>query len=734
MAATKTKRSAKKRTAPTSAKVGARKEKPIDRVKLAPTPKDDKGISDQLALYNIICETLGGEKQGSGFLAFCPNPAHDNTDTPAMSVNMSGSKVVFHCHVCGEEGKPEILAALSAMGLWTTKPRAMFPVPAHAPALDLEAFGKKLKLGNPDLSWDYLDAQGELICTVARFPKKQFRPFTYWSSGEWQCKAPTEPKPLYGLDRLAQRPDSHVLICEGEKSADAAQARLPNSVCITWMGGTGGHEKADWSPLKGRSVCIWPDNDDAGRDAAEGVALCCLDAGAESVSIVDLPTGLPKKWDLADDAPEDCELDVEALINGASAYHRSHFGADPVTRFVYATMPDGFVDLIDNSILSGGQLDKEYLAQYRSGISRRLLKNPHFEKVRNLTYAPGADRFTTEDGQRKLNTWSPNPISPKAGDVTPMLDHIAYLFPNKEHQKLVIQWLAFQEQHPGVKIHWALVVVGIQGTGKTTLYEFAARIVGGKNATNIKAKELKSDFNGFMQNVQLLGVEEIYQDHRLEAANDLKTVITNRTIWINQKYLRPFEQPNRTNLFITSNFAKTAIALEDKDRRFCILNTTDRLKPEGYYMALYEWLDTRESTAAMRHYLREVDLSDFPAKGHAPMTEAKRDMAKANKHPAEEFLLRRFEEGDFPFEHDLINVGHVLDVMPPKFNKYREVPLTDFLKSIGAISIRNPVRMADGRKLRLWIIRDHDKWSEAKERELAVAYLRPFKPGQAESF
>ena len=61
-----------------------------------------------------------------------------------------------------------------------------------------------------------------------------------------------EPRYLYGLDRLAAKPDATVLITEGEKCADAADGQLPELACLTWPGGSKAISKIDWSPLAGR--------------------------------------------------------------------------------------------------------------------------------------------------------------------------------------------------------------------------------------------------------------------------------------------------------------------------------------------------------------------------------------------------------------------------------------------------------------------------------------------------
>ncbi|MBV5311046.1 DUF3987 domain-containing protein [Chromatium okenii] len=145
-------------------------------------------------------------------------------------------------------------------------------------------------LGKPVQQWEYHAADGRLLGKVCRFETatgKEFRPLTHFAEG-WQWKALPEPRPLYGLNRLAARPDATVIVCEGEKAADAATELFPDSVAITSMNGALSPQKTDWSPLKGRRIRLWPDNDRAGMQYAETVAALAYKAGAVSVERIDL--------------------------------------------------------------------------------------------------------------------------------------------------------------------------------------------------------------------------------------------------------------------------------------------------------------------------------------------------------------------------------------------------------------------------------------------------------------
>jgi hypothetical protein len=160
---------------------------------------------------------------------------------------------------------------------------------------------------------------------VARFNKpeggKDVLPRTLWRTDrglEWRWKGFAEPRPLYRLDALSQRPDAAVLLVEGEKTADAAQAIFPALVAMTWPGGGKSIGKADLSPLRGRTVLVWPDADEPGRDAARVVKRAAVSAGASSVVVIDPPATLPEAWDLADEWPSGFDqTDAEALIETA---------------------------------------------------------------------------------------------------------------------------------------------------------------------------------------------------------------------------------------------------------------------------------------------------------------------------------------------------------------------------------------------------------------------------------
>ena len=172
--------------------------------------------------------------------------------------------------------------------------------------------------GQPSKLWAYWHANGELAGYEARWDRpgggKVIRPLVI-EDGRWRQKGIPKPRPLYNLPALWERPEAPVIVAEGEKTADAAGQLFPSHIAITSMGGAKSPHLSDWSPLRGRDVVIWPDNDADGQRYAREVAALALKAGASSALIVQLPEGLPDSWDLADSAPEG--VDVEKLLADA---------------------------------------------------------------------------------------------------------------------------------------------------------------------------------------------------------------------------------------------------------------------------------------------------------------------------------------------------------------------------------------------------------------------------------
>lgn len=112
-------------------------------------------------------------------------------------------------------------------------------------------------------------------------------------------------KPLYNLDLLAKQPQATVWLLEGEKPCDWLRAAfehlgVSNGHVPTTSGGATSAARADWSPLRGRHVVLWPDNDGPGTQYGRAAAAELSKIGA-TVEVIDAAKlGLPVGGDVVD--------------------------------------------------------------------------------------------------------------------------------------------------------------------------------------------------------------------------------------------------------------------------------------------------------------------------------------------------------------------------------------------------------------------------------------------------
>lgn len=182
--------------------------------------------------------------------------------------------------------------------------------------------------GRPERFWEYRDQERRLLGVIYRFKTsdggKEVLPCLYAEHSEtkkrdWRWISFREPRPLYLPAPL--RDDFPVLVVEGEKCADIAYELLHELIdVVSWPGGGKAISKADWSPLAGRKVIIWPDADaktykekhprageikdeheQPGMATAIKLTEILTELGGE-VRLIDIPApGVkPDGWDIAD--------------------------------------------------------------------------------------------------------------------------------------------------------------------------------------------------------------------------------------------------------------------------------------------------------------------------------------------------------------------------------------------------------------------------------------------------
>jgi hypothetical protein len=240
-----------------------------------------------------ILQALGGRRTSENeIITHCP--AHEDRN-PSLSITAQADKLLVKCFAGCDQAA--VMAALKSRGLW----------PEPSPRQDAPDGIPATWRGNPlTVRWTYRAEDNAVLGHVARYDGpdgKDIIPFFKRDGQRWISGAAPTPRPLYGLDELPGFTGG-IVIVEGEKAADAAQRLLADAVALTWPGGSNAVKKADWSPMKGRNVVVWPDNDEPGLKAARDVEAMCRAAGAKSVRVLAPLQGKQRGWDAADAVSE----------------------------------------------------------------------------------------------------------------------------------------------------------------------------------------------------------------------------------------------------------------------------------------------------------------------------------------------------------------------------------------------------------------------------------------------
>lgn len=191
--------------------------------------------------------------------------------------------------------------------------------------------------------YPYRDAKGDLLYESVRFEPKDFRVRRPDGNGGHKWNLNGGPRVLYRLPEILEAKPSHTIaICEGEKDCDALAAL--GVIATTNVTGAGKWREEYNEALRGRKVCILPDNDEPGRKHATQVAES-LRPIAASVKVVQLP-GLPEKGDVSDwlDAGGTVAK-LRELVNGAPEFvgplnTQAPRRTNIITEFQFTTLDD----------------------------------------------------------------------------------------------------------------------------------------------------------------------------------------------------------------------------------------------------------------------------------------------------------------------------------------------------------------------------------------------------------
>lgn len=508
--------------------------------------------------------------------------------------------------------------------------------------------------------------------------KKSYVPITVWSDGQYRYAEPETQLPLYGLDRL--KGNTTCFIHEGGSAARAGQriadglepdhpwaTELSNAVHVGFVGGALSPHRTDWAVLKKHGITrayIVSDNDQAGRSAVPRIAKELR----MPTFFIQFDDQFPTSFDIADPFPNNLFSKIgekkyyigpsfREVVNpatymtdlieiddgGKKAKFISVLRDHAIGQWIYAEELGLYVNSeMPDIVRSPESLDAMLLPFSDARKTSELILGSFVGRTPKFAYNPSSKgRRIISGGTSAINLYIPPDVKSADGDYTPWLDYLEYLVPDEKERYEVMKWAATLIARPDIRMHYALLMISEQtGTGKSTLGEILAKLVGPFNASFPSESEIAEQFNSWLARRRLVVVNEIYQGQSFKTANKLKSYVTDRTVTMRMMFKDGVAIENFAHFYCCSN-SLAALMIEDADRRWYIPTLAEVKRPVSEWTTFFDWLNSGGYSIIVGWAEK---FGDYVMPGEsAPLSERKKQMIYDSRSSAEREAIDVFD-------------------------------------------------------------------------------------------
>jgi hypothetical protein len=235
------------------------------------------------------------------------------------------------------------------------------------------------------------------------------------------------------------------------------------------------------------------------------------------------------------------------------------------------------------------------------------------------------------------------PSECEKGDITPFLRIVNALTDN--NSDYMFKWLAQLFQKPETKPKTSLIIRSEQGTGKNSIYEIIARIMGNDLyfETGNADQDIFGRFSTAFENRKLVLIDEA--DIAFSHNAKLKALVTNETTQIERKGVQPITIKNLAGVcFITNE--NVPVKIEMSDRRFVVYDSNNDLQSDTAFWNNFHkvWKFDKTNLRAVYDYLMNIDISKTDWKMDRPKTQAYIDIRQSCLPLQIKWISRLIEE------------------------------------------------------------------------------------------
>jgi hypothetical protein len=212
-----------------------------------------------------------------------------------------------------------------------------------------------------------------------------------------------------------------------------------------------------------------------------------------------------------------------------------------------------------------------------------------------------------------LNLWRGWAVEPKKGRWRLLRRHIYLVLGNGDWKagRYILRWFAHMFQHPGEPGQTVLVFKGEEeGLGKGIMAQAIMQILGPYSLPVSDPKHFLGAFSGHLQHCVFLFLDEAFWAGDQKAEGRLKSLVTERYITIEPKYVTPFQTPNLLHIMMASN-NDWVVPAGPTARRYAVFEVSNKhRRDKAYFNALRAEIEGG-GAAAMLYDLLAMDLGDW---------------------------------------------------------------------------------------------------------------------------
>jgi len=267
-------------------------------------------------------------------------------------------------------------------------------------------------------------------------------------------------------------------------------------------------------------------------------------------------------------------------------------------------------------------------------VEQALAKEPENEVVEPEPTLP-------EGSEPENEVVEPEP-TPEEGSETLVSDlfmnHLKIICKESVVLEFLLDWLANMFQYPSSQ-SIMVIIQGEEGSGKSVICDFITKILGRDYCIEINSVEhaLFGRFNAQLVNKVFANINEIDRTTMSAYAEQLKAIITQPTLTIEDKGKKRFEVANLLHFMTTCN-NDNAFKITENSRRFMYLETSNELIGKtDYFAALFHYINQPKNQRRFYDLMMNRPVKKQITVKDIPITDDMRKQFEFNRDPIEDY-------------------------------------------------------------------------------------------------